>query len=601
MTEHIRPQAAFLREVYSQRDNPAYKAELAKRTAVRNAAFLLPHLRPGMRLLDVGSGPGTISLGLAEAVAPGEVVGIDIEPAQVEEARIAATERGVTNVRFEVGDAYRLPFADHAFDAVFAHTVLMHLREPVRALAGMRRVLCPGGIIGVRDPDVGAGFSVPATPLQDQRRALQLRVLQQYGGDFNLGRHHRRLLLEAGFVRAEATASTESAGSLEATRRRGAIAKIRLQGFAKIGLAEGWVSEATVEAMLADIDAWAERPDAFYVTTWCEAVGWRETNLAGGEASTLNDRIEGVPKAVADEVQAEQSRRQRQAGGNHETRVRLDGVDALCDHGSPARHGRLYAQAEEAEPRFCDDEHRNEQSRHDNDGSRNVGHQVGSHDVMVRGSDAPGGQYKLAVPQGQYLPACDAGDIQPANQRERQDDRRHPTCVVIEPMQPDQRAVADCRQVGCEECLEQDDEQEKRDREHDVHEAHEQEVKGAPKISGGEPNRDPNGEHYTGARQPHAHRHPGTEHEAAQNVTAQRVRARPVGPTGRPVSGKQVLPIVAVGSGQGRADRRQHHDRKKGRSHHGHPMPRKPSECPAPGAAVCRPAERFRPGPRRLQ
>jgi ubiquinone/menaquinone biosynthesis C-methylase UbiE len=275
MTEHIRPQTVSPREIYSQRDNPSYKGELAKRTAARHAAFLLPHLRPGMRLLAVGSGPGTITLGLAKTVAPGEVVGIDIEPTQVEEACAAAAERGVTNARFEVGDAYRLPFADRSFDAVFAHTVLMHLREPVRALADMRRVLRPGGIIGVRDPDVGAGFSVPATPLQEQRRALQLRVLQQHGGDFSLGRHHRRLLLEAGFVRAEATASAESAGSPESTRRRAAIAKIRLQGFAKIGLTEGWVTEATVDAMLADIDLWAESPDAFYVSTWCEAVGWR--------------------------------------------------------------------------------------------------------------------------------------------------------------------------------------------------------------------------------------------------------------------------------------------------------------------------------------
>ena len=275
MVEHIHPPAASPQELYSQRDNPAYKAELAKRTAARDAAFLLPYLCPGMRLLDVGCGPGTITLGLAEAVASGEVIGIDLEPAQIEEARAVATERGVTNVRFEVGDAYRIPFADRSFDAVFAHTVLMHLREPVLALAEMRRVLRPGGIVGVRDPDVGAGFTVPAMPLQEQRRALQLRVLQKHGGDFYLGRHHRRLLLEAGFVRAEATASTESAGSPEATRRRAAVAKIRLRGFAKDGLAEGWVTEAAVEAMLADIDAWAERPDAFFVSTWCEAVGWK--------------------------------------------------------------------------------------------------------------------------------------------------------------------------------------------------------------------------------------------------------------------------------------------------------------------------------------
>ncbi len=263
-----------MREVYTQRDNQRYKEELAKRTSADYAAFFLPHLRPGMQLLDVGCGPGTITIDLAHVVAPGGVIGIDIDPMQVKEARAMGAGRGVTKVRFEVGDAYRLPFRDHSFDAVFAHTLLMHLREPVRALMEMRRVLRPWGIVGIRDPDVAAGFYVPATPLQKQRGALHHRVTERNGGDFYLGRHLRRLLLEAGFVRAETTASTESAGSLESTRRVAAFDKIRLQGFAKVALAEGWVTQATVDAMLADIDAWAEKPDAFFVSTWCEAVGW---------------------------------------------------------------------------------------------------------------------------------------------------------------------------------------------------------------------------------------------------------------------------------------------------------------------------------------
>lgn len=59
MTEHDSAQPATpSQEVYSQRDNPAYKTELAKRAAAQNASFFLPHLRPGMRLLDVGCGPG---------------------------------------------------------------------------------------------------------------------------------------------------------------------------------------------------------------------------------------------------------------------------------------------------------------------------------------------------------------------------------------------------------------------------------------------------------------------------------------------------------------------------------------------------------------
>jgi len=130
---------------YTQRGNTAFEAEMATRTASRAAAFFLPYLRPGMQLLDVGCGPGAITLGLAQTVAPGEVVGVDIQASQVDRARALAAERRITNARFEVADINRLPFPDGSFDAVFAHTVLMHLREPVRALEEMRRVLRPGG------------------------------------------------------------------------------------------------------------------------------------------------------------------------------------------------------------------------------------------------------------------------------------------------------------------------------------------------------------------------------------------------------------------------------------------------------------------------
>ena len=67
-------------ENYSQRANPDFESELALRTAAKEGAFFLRFLRPGMRVLDLGCGPGSITLGLAEAVAPGEVVGIDFQP-----------------------------------------------------------------------------------------------------------------------------------------------------------------------------------------------------------------------------------------------------------------------------------------------------------------------------------------------------------------------------------------------------------------------------------------------------------------------------------------------------------------------------------------
>jgi ubiquinone/menaquinone biosynthesis C-methylase UbiE len=261
-------------EIYTQRDCPAFETFMAARTASREATFFLPQLRPGMRVLDAGCGPGSITLGLAHAVQPGEVIGVDLQPAQVERARGLAAERGVGNVRFETADLYELPFPDSAFDAVFSHGVVMHLREPLRAIAEMRRVLHRDGIIGLRDPYVAAGFVSPATPLIEQFGALLMRVREHNGSHPLVGAQYRGMLLEAGFARSEATASVEYAGSLEATRRFAAWRKTQLEGLARTALAQGWMDQSTIDAMAADFNAWGNRPDAFAATIWCEAIGW---------------------------------------------------------------------------------------------------------------------------------------------------------------------------------------------------------------------------------------------------------------------------------------------------------------------------------------
>jgi hypothetical protein len=112
------------------------------------------------------------------------------------------------------------------------------------------------------------------TPLLERWREIRVRVRRHGGGDPFLGRHHRRLLLEAGFVRAEASASVTAIGSPEAARRAVPFMKAMLQGLSRTAVAEGWMDEAMVDAVAAEIDEWAARPDAFAVSVFCEAVGW---------------------------------------------------------------------------------------------------------------------------------------------------------------------------------------------------------------------------------------------------------------------------------------------------------------------------------------
>ena len=159
------------------------------RTASSEAGFILPYLKSGMSVLDCGCGSGSITLGLAEAVAPGEVVGIDISKDPIEHARKSALEKSVSNVRFEVASVLEIPFPDESFDAVFSHAVLEHLSSPLVALTEMRRVLKPGGFVGIADVDVdGLIVSPPEGPISEMFK-LWYRVWEHNGGNPRIGKH----------------------------------------------------------------------------------------------------------------------------------------------------------------------------------------------------------------------------------------------------------------------------------------------------------------------------------------------------------------------------------------------------------------------------
>jgi SAM-dependent methyltransferase len=176
-------------------------AMLTRRTAATRAAFVLPFLAPGMRVLDVGCGPGTITRGLAEAVAPGGTcVGIDVEASQIELARAGAAG----NLSFEVGSAYALPFPDGSFDAVFSHALFEHLARPADVAAELHRVLRPGGVIGVCCSDWGDAFVEPRTADVDEALACHLELRRRAGGDPFAGASLERWIEQAGFAQVDA-------------------------------------------------------------------------------------------------------------------------------------------------------------------------------------------------------------------------------------------------------------------------------------------------------------------------------------------------------------------------------------------------------------
>jgi 2-polyprenyl-3-methyl-5-hydroxy-6-metoxy-1,4-benzoquinol methylase len=178
------------------------------RTAENSAAYLLPHLTPGLEVLDVGCGPGTITVDLARRVAPGRVVGLDRDADVVAGAQAGAEAAGVTNLSFSVGDIYALEAPDASYDVVHAHQVLQHLTDPVAALRELARVTRPGGLIAVRDSDY-AGFSwFPASEGLDRWLALYRTVARSNGAEPDAGRRLRSWAMAAGLTDVVASAAT---------------------------------------------------------------------------------------------------------------------------------------------------------------------------------------------------------------------------------------------------------------------------------------------------------------------------------------------------------------------------------------------------------
>jgi ubiquinone/menaquinone biosynthesis C-methylase UbiE len=178
------------------------------RTAENSAAYLLPHLRPGASLLDVGCGPGTLTADLASRVAPGRVVGVDVAADVVAAAADHVREVGAANVELVAGDFRTLDLGPGGFDVVHAHQVLQHLRDPVGALAAMAALARPGGVVAARDSDYGAMTWAPADERLDRWSAVYHAVTRANGGEADAGRHLLAWAREASLTDVTYTTST---------------------------------------------------------------------------------------------------------------------------------------------------------------------------------------------------------------------------------------------------------------------------------------------------------------------------------------------------------------------------------------------------------
>ena len=247
---------------------------LSQLTASTHAAYLLPHLKPGLRVLDFGCGPGTISVGLAEAIAPGVLHGIDMEESQISLARAVAETQGQENAVFQVGDATALPFEDGFFDVAHCHNVLMHVPDTRSVLAEVYRVLKPGGLIGCREMICGSSFVHPDFGILGETWRMFEDLLEADDGHAQMGKDIKTHLLDTGFVNVEINAVFTSYSTPEDV----ALA---------YGLATGWfltpaITEAAIkygaatrklcDDLMVAFDKWKNHPGAFAAVAFGETI-----------------------------------------------------------------------------------------------------------------------------------------------------------------------------------------------------------------------------------------------------------------------------------------------------------------------------------------
>lgn len=254
-------------DVYTHGHHESVLRSHSWRTAENSAAYLLPHLRSGQRLLDVGCGPGTITVDLAALVAPGEVIGVDTSVEVLDVARATAADAGV-RVTFQPGDAYALDFPDDAFDVVHAHQVLQHLTDPVAALREMRRVTRPGGVVAVRESDYGAMTWYPPSAGLEDWRHLYHEVTTVNRAQADAGRRLLSWALQAGFTPEQVSPSAGVWCFATPDERHWWSSlwaeRVVASDFARQAVEYGLADDVLLESLREAWEAWGAEPDAWY-------------------------------------------------------------------------------------------------------------------------------------------------------------------------------------------------------------------------------------------------------------------------------------------------------------------------------------------------
>ena len=254
------------------------RAFFATRTADKFSAYMMPHIKPHMHILDLGCGPGSITCDLAALVPEGSMTGLDVSPESIANASRLADERGLTNARFLVGDVANLHSVfggGDKFDVIHANYVLMHVAHPISVLRSARSLLKSGGFIAIRDSARVTTF--PEIPGMMAQRAAFETISRKRGAQMEGGKENHVWMHEAGFpwekIEFGADAS-QTAGKAKAGLVMGAKVTMKQAALEEGLLQEGADAEMEVNRWREGWEEWATLPEARFVTHDGWVIGW---------------------------------------------------------------------------------------------------------------------------------------------------------------------------------------------------------------------------------------------------------------------------------------------------------------------------------------
>ncbi|EPY51040.1 UbiE family methyltransferase [Schizosaccharomyces cryophilus OY26] len=171
----------------------------AWRTVENSCAYLIRYIKDNDKVLDVGCGPGTITMDLARRYVPkGEVIGVEPIQEFVDAGNLKRSEMNLKNCHFQFASGDKLPFEDNTFDIVHAHQVLVHVENQVDVLKEMKRVTKPGGIVCSKDADLETSQVYP-TKLDETLKSQFLAKTKCSSTHPQAGRHLRKWAIDSGF------------------------------------------------------------------------------------------------------------------------------------------------------------------------------------------------------------------------------------------------------------------------------------------------------------------------------------------------------------------------------------------------------------------